>query len=155
MHLSNRKPLRVLTAVSHDALPLLTTALGLDFFFVFCDSMASAKAALNEPIDVVLASINFDDGRIFDLLRLCKSIDHAKRIPFVCVKILENEVDGAAQEAVDIASRSLGGDGFIDLYRWTRRFGVDQSYEEFRNLIDTLAQFRRAQDQYNPALSLT
>lgn len=153
MPLLNRKPLRVLTAVSCGALPLLSKALGTDFDLVFCDSMAKAKTALNDAIDVIIAGVNFDDGQMFNLLRHCKSSNPAKRIAFVCIKCLEGELEGASHEAFDIASRSLGGDGFIDLYRWTNQFGADQSFEELRNLIDTLVQFRRVQDLHSSAFS--
>lgn len=150
----NHTPLRVLAAVSRDAFPLLSEALGADFVLVYCASIATAKAEFDKSVDAVIAGIDFDDSRMFDLLRSCKSSDQANRTPFVCVKCLEGELDGAAQEAVDVACRALGGDGFIDLHRWTKRFGADQSYEELRNLISTLAQFRTAQDQYNPGLTV-
>lgn len=150
MPLSNKIPFRALAAVSRAAFPLLSEALGEDFVLVACPSVSVATEHLNDAIDVVIAGIDFDNGRMFDLLRLFKASDHAKRIPFVCLTCLEGELAGAAQEAVDIATRTLGGDGFVDLYRWTKRFGLDQSYEELRNIIDTLVQFRRAQDRYNP-----
>jgi hypothetical protein len=150
---SNRKPLRVLAAVPRAALPLLSKALGEDFVLVLCASIAMAETGLNDAIDVVIAGVNFDGGQMFSLLRLCKSSDHAKRTPFVCIKCLDGELEGTAKEAVDIATRSLGGDGFIDLYRWTKQFGADQSYEELRNLIDTLVQFRRVQDEHAIGLS--
>lgn len=153
MSLTNRKPLRVLAAVSHRALPLLSKALGDDFVLVHCVSIATAKTALHDAIDVIITGVNFDDSQMFGLLRLCKSSDHAKKIAFVCIKCLESEMEGTANEAFDIASRSLGGDGFIDLYRWTTQFGADQSFEELRNLIDTLVQFRRVQELHNPAFS--
>lgn len=99
---------------------------------------------------VVIAGINFDDGRMFDLLRPCKSFYRTKRIPFVTIKCLVGELDESECEAVDMALKSLDGDGFIDLYCWMKLFGADQSYEELRNYLDTPAHFRRAQDQYNP-----
>lgn len=153
MPLTNRKPLRVLAAVSRGARPLLSKALGNDFVLIYCDSIAMAKTALNDAIDVIITGVNFDDGQMFGLLRLCKSSAHAKKIAFVCIKCLEDEMEGTANEAFDIASRSLGGDGFIDLYRWTTQFGADQSFEELRNLIDTLVQFRRVQELHNPAFA--
>lgn len=161
MSLTNRKPLRVLAAISREALPLLSKALGNDFALIHCDSIATAKTALNDAmnnamndaIDVIITDVNFDDGQMFGLLRLCKSSVHAKKIAFICIKCLEDEMEGTSNEAFDIASRSLGGDGFIDLYRWTTQFGADQSFEELRNLVDTMVQFRRVQELHNPAFS--
>lgn len=112
-----------------------------------------ANASLNDAIDVIVVGINFDDGQMFGLLRRCKSSSRAKQIAFVCIKCLEDEMEGKAHEAFDIATRSLGGDGFIDLFRWTKQFGADQAYEELRNLVDALVQFRRAQDRHNPVYS--
>lgn len=149
MTLSNRKPIRVLAAVSPGALPLLSRALGKDFNLIFCPSIATARVSLNDAIDVIVAGVNFDEGQMFSLLRQCKSCNNAKRIAFVCIKCSDGE-EGKSHEAFDTDTRSLGGDGFIDLYRWTKQFGVDQAYEELRNLIDTHVQFRRAQDRHNP-----
>ncbi|CAN5483885.1 hypothetical protein BH11PSE11_BH11PSE11_29600 [soil metagenome] len=147
---STRLPIRVLAAVSPEAFPFLSTALGADFVLVFCASISIARATRYDSVDVVIASINFDDGRLFDLLRLCKSSADAGRLPFLCVKCMEGESEGATSEAVDIASKTLGGDGFVDLYRWMKHFGPDQSYEELRNLVETLVQYRQAEEKFRP-----
>jgi hypothetical protein len=138
----NTNKLHVLAAISSEGLPVLSSALGEDFDIVFCPSMATAKDALDESIDVIVSCVQFDDSRMFDLLRECKYMGYAKHIPFLYIKCLKDELHESLHEAVDIAARSLGGDGFIDLYRWTTRFGLDQSFEELRSHIESLVKSR-------------
>lgn len=70
----NRKPIRVLAAVTPNAFPSLSE----QFEVVFCTSFAMAEASLNDSIDIVIGGIHFDECRMFWLLRLCKSAGRSR-----------------------------------------------------------------------------
>jgi len=147
MPLPDRKPIRVLAAVSPGSFPLVSQALGDNFDIVFCTSLATAETLLDESIDIIIGGVHFDECRMFKLLRLCKSSDRVKEIAFVCIKFLEGELEEHAYEAVDIASKALGGDGFIDLYQSKKKLGENQAHNKLRNLLKTLVEVRKLQDR--------
>lgn len=65
----NRKPRRVLAAITPDAFPSLSG----QFEVIFRTSFAMAEAPLNDSIDIIIGGIHFDECQMFRLLRLCKS----------------------------------------------------------------------------------
>ena len=42
-------------------------------------------------------------------------------------------------ESVKIATKALGADGFIDLYRWRMRYGEAEAFHRLTRSIDALA----------------
>jgi hypothetical protein len=109
---------------------------------------AQAHAALKDPFDVIISGSQFDESRMFDLLRYCKAMPHTRNIPFVCVRARGGELDDAAYQGVAIALRTLQAEAFIDLYRWKKIFGPEKAREMLRDTILRLASNRRVDSKF-------
>jgi hypothetical protein len=109
---------------------------------------SQAHALLKNPFDVIVCGSQFDESRMFDLLRYCKAMPHTRNIPFVCVRARGGELDDAAYQGVAIALRTLQAEAFIDLYRWKKILGDDKAREMLRDAIIRLATNRRADTQF-------
>jgi hypothetical protein len=72
-------------------------------------------------IDVGLATVNFDDHRMFDLLRLVKR--QYPEIPFVACRARDTELTKVSLEGVQIASNALGAALFLDIPALASRYG--------------------------------
>jgi CheY-like chemotaxis protein len=72
-------------------------------------------------IDVVLATVSFDDHRMFDLLRLVKR--QYPEIPFVACRARDTELTKVSLEGVQIASNALGAALFLDIPALASRYG--------------------------------
>jgi hypothetical protein len=109
---------------------------------------SQAHALLKQPFDVIICGSQFDESRMFDLLRYCKAMPHTKNLPFVCIRARGGELDDAAYQGVAIALRTLQAEAFIDLYRWKKIFGHEKAKEMLRDAIIRLATNRRADTQF-------
>ena len=77
---------------------------------------------------------------MYDLLRLMKAEPETRTLPFLAVRCVEGELlDDALYESVKIAVRALGGNAFVDLLRWQRRWGPAEASHRLTRLVDTLA----------------
>jgi hypothetical protein len=76
---------------------------------------------------------------MFDLLRYAKADPGTRRIPFLCIRVIEGGLDDTLYQSVDIATKALGAAGFIDLLRWETKFGAEEAHQRLRNLVDELA----------------
>jgi CheY-like chemotaxis protein len=131
---------RLLVADSAESLDVLRGALASTCTFERVSTVEQAKIALADPPDVVICGCHFDEGRMYDLLRHLKATPGLKNVPFVAVRCVEGELlDDALYESVKIAVRALGGNAFVDLLRWQRRWGHAEASHRLTNLIDTLA----------------
>lgn len=106
---------------------------------VTCLRMHSAKSCITSGTEIIICGTQFDDGAMFDLLRYTKAIPHLRPIPFLCVRIAGGRLEEALFESVAMSSMALGAAGFIDLFRWRREFGPEETDRKFRQLIDRLA----------------
>lgn len=129
---------RILIAAAELETARITShVLEADFALAICTSVAEARPLLSRNIDMVMCGIHFDEGRMFDLLRYAKADPDIKSIPFLCI----NSTDGlspAIVQSVEIASKALGADGFVELYEWRNKLGDKQAFEKLRALIDSL-----------------
>jgi DNA-binding NarL/FixJ family response regulator len=86
-------------------------------------------------IDVVLATVSFDDHRMFDLLREVKA--RHPELPFVACRAHDTELNQISLEGVRIASQALGAAAFIDLTALAERYGDARVAEKACGLILT------------------
>jgi hypothetical protein len=101
--------------------------------------MAEAARLLDHRFDVIVCGTHFDESKMFDLLRLAKSLPEVRATPFLCVRVLDGELDLSAFQGISIATRALGAAGFVDLNRWRREHGFDLAREKLRDLVFSLA----------------
>ena len=115
-------------------------ALATDLPLAHVMTMEQARRALADPPSLVVCGCHFDEGRMYDLLRLLKGSRQLARIPFVAVRCVQDDLlDDALYESVKIAVRALGGNAFVDLLRWKRRWGAAEAGHRLTQLVQTLA----------------
>jgi hypothetical protein len=131
--------LNVLIAEVPGVIPVVQKAWQDHFLLTFCTSMVEAESLLERPFDVIVCGTHFAESKMFDLLRLAKSHFEARKVPFLCVRVLDGELDSTAFQGISIAACALGAAGFVDLNRWRREYGFDQAREKLRNLVSSLA----------------
>lgn len=103
------------------------------------DFDAAKAAALADPPALVVCGCHFDEGRMYDLLRFLKAAPGLDAVPFIAVRCVPGELlDDALYESVKIAVRALGGNAFVDLLRWQRRWGVAEASHRLTDLLQRL-----------------
>ena len=103
------------------------------------DSVAQAKAAVRADTPLVLCGCHFDEGRLYELLRHIKARPVFAGIPFLTIRVEAGELDDALYESVKIATALLGGNGFVDLFRWRRLYGPAEADRQFAEHVTSLA----------------
>jgi CheY-like chemotaxis protein len=130
---------RVLVADDPAAFAAFSGALTSSFTLVHAATLKAARAALDPPPQLVVCGCHFDEGRMYDLLRHLKAAPQLRHVPFMAVRCTEGELDDALYESVKIAVRALGGNAFVDLLRWQRRWGPAEAAHRLTQLVQSLA----------------
>jgi response regulator RpfG family c-di-GMP phosphodiesterase len=117
-------------------MPTMTQLLRHDFELVPCLTLEQAQHALRGgDIDLVIGGIHFDESRMFDLLRYAQADPTTRAIPFLCIKILDDQISPTLLQGVEIASRALGAREFIDFAEWCQRLSNEEASMQLRYLI--------------------
>jgi CheY-like chemotaxis protein len=133
---------RILIADTPEGVQAFRQALSTTLPLQAATSLEQARQAVQEPPAVVVCGCHFDEDKMYDLLRHLKASPPLDKVPFVAVRCVEGEMalDGALYESVKIAVRALGGNAFVDLLRWQRRYGEAEANHRLTRLVETLAQ---------------
>ncbi|TFZ07922.1 hypothetical protein [Ramlibacter humi] len=102
-------------------------------------TLSHARQAVNGDTPLILCGCHFDEGRMYDLLRWVRGQQPLRHIPFLTIRVLEGELDDAMYESVKIATGALGGNGFVDLLRWERRYGPQAAGQRFAEHVKAMA----------------
>jgi hypothetical protein len=130
----------ILVADHAESFGAFRNALTGSFPLVHAPTLDSAKRALREPVGMVVCGCHFGDGHMYDLLRHLKATPGMQEVPFVAVRCVEGELqDDKLYESVKIAVREMGGNAFVDLLRWQRRWGQAEASNRLTHLVETLA----------------
>jgi hypothetical protein len=125
---------RLLVAVTTLGYVHARRALAADFDLVPAFSLAEALAALEaDGIQGVLASIHFDDSRMFDLLTHVKGMKPSP--PFICCLLLGTQLSGHSLSALVDAATSQGCLGFFDYNSLQRKVGFPEADRQFREHV--------------------
>jgi CheY-like chemotaxis protein len=127
---------RLLVAVKPRSHDTMSRALTPGYSFTLCSSLVTAQWLLNQDFDLIVCGMNFDDSRMFDLLRYVRNHPATRSTPFLCLKLAEGMLQTSVFKSVEKAARLLGADDFIDFARWRREFGDEQAYERLRDLMN-------------------
>lgn len=133
---------RILIADTPEGVQAFRQALSTALPLQAATSLEQAREAVQEPPALVVCGCHFDEDGMYDLLRYLKASPPLDKVPFVAVRCVEGEMalDGALYESVKIAVRALGGNAFVDLLRWQRRYGAAEANHRLTRLVETLAQ---------------
>jgi hypothetical protein len=130
---------RILVADLPDSFEVFRRALTSAFELAHAATFDDAKSALMDPPALVVCGCHFDEGRMYDLLRFLKAAPGLDHLPFIAVRCTPGELlDDALYESVKIAVRALGGNAFVDLLRWQRRWGAAEASHRLTQLVQTL-----------------
>jgi CheY-like chemotaxis protein len=132
---------RILVADDAEAFEAFRSALTSTFSLVRAATVEQAKdLLLPPPPALVVCGCHFDEGRMYDLLRHMKATPGLANLPFMAVRCVEGDLlDDALYESVKIAVRALGGNAFVDVLRWQRRWGQAEAAHRLTHLVQTLA----------------
>ena len=132
-------PARILVADHAQAFAAFRAALAGNHVLVHVETLEQARQALSTECALVVCGCDFDEGRMYDLLRHLKATPELRRLPFLALRCVEGELlDDTLYESVKIAVRALGGNAFVDLLRWQRRWGPAQASHRLTHLVDTM-----------------
>lgn len=133
-------PSRILVADTPEAFQVFSATLTSPFTLVQAGTFEDARHALQQPPPgLVVCGCHFDEGRLYDVLRLLKATPALVHVPFMAIRCVEGELEDALYESVKIAVRALGGNAFVDLPRWRLRWGEAEASHRLTNLVQTLA----------------
>ena len=132
-------PACILVADNADGFAAFRDALAGGFRLLPAETLDAARDALQHHPQLVVCGCHFDEGRMYDLLRHLKASQEHAGVPFLAVRCVEGELlDDALYESVKIAVRALGGNAFVDLLRWERRWGKAEADNRLTHLVNTL-----------------
>jgi hypothetical protein len=107
-------------------------------------SLDEAVTALAQRVDLILCMTQFDDSRMFDLLRLAH--ERFASVPFVACDIDPGALGSQAHKAVEVAALNVGARAFIDLPALEGLHG-SRAPDRFREALDAILGGRAAADK--------
>ena len=110
-----------------------------EFQLVPAQTLEQACRLVRTETPLVLCGVHFDDGRMYDLLTFMKGRPALAAVPFLAVRLRPGELDDAIYQSVKIAVTALGGDGFVDLFRWQARHGEQEGARRLVEQVRRLA----------------
>jgi DNA-binding response OmpR family regulator len=102
----------------------------------FARSLQQATALLaSRDFDLVMVGVHFDESRMFDLLRHVRSGGRNSQARIVCVLGHRFESPAISIEGLEIATRALAADAFVDLSRYAEGERTEQA---LRKVVEPL-----------------
>jgi CheY-like chemotaxis protein len=129
---------RALAADRPEGIDTLQNILKTGVDLLSATTLEAAVQGLQQPVDLIVCGVHFDDSRMFDLLIHVRADRRTRDTPFLIFRDLESELDTVFFKSMEIASKALGAAGFIDLHTLKRKHGVADADRQFRELIFTL-----------------
>jgi hypothetical protein len=139
--MTTSKPLNTLVVVSPENSKVALNLFDSNFAVAVSTSFAQAQHALSNNCELIVAATCFDESRMFDLLRYCKASSAFQSIPFVAMRIDGLNMDDMTHQAVQIATKALGAEEYIDLQRLPGN--VHEKQEAFKQLLNMLIAKKR------------
>lgn len=134
-------PIKALVAVSSENIVPTSTLFEEGFDVMIGTSLTQVHGLLTKEFDLIAAFTCFDESRMFDLLRYCKADPELKDIPFIAMRIRGLRLDDTTHQAIQIATKALGAEEYID---WQRKSDTAlQQSSEFKKIISMLLERKR------------
>jgi hypothetical protein len=133
--------LRILIVVSPENSKVAQELFDGDYNMTISTSLSNAQEMLKKKYDLIAAATCFDESRMFDLLRYCKATPHIQSTPLIALRIDGIKMDDMTHQAVQIATKALGAEEYIDLQRMPG--DVNAKSIAFRIIISMLLEKKR------------
>jgi hypothetical protein len=116
---------KVLVACPPFALATVERALSPYADLICVNNLATARAQLAVHLDIamVVCGVHFDESRMFDLLEYAQK--ERSHVPFVCVRVLDNEATRMPPQSIEVACKALGAVDYVDVVSMVREQGRD------------------------------
>ena len=99
------------------------------------DSLQVAVTRANEHPDVIACELNFDDSRMFELVKTLKADEAMRDIPVVCFRVRAGSLPAAIVAQVKVALQALGVVSFVDLVQLSAQLGTDRAFAQLGETI--------------------
>jgi hypothetical protein len=129
---------KLLIGTREDLQPSVGKALEAYFELVYCRTLPEAKHALRRGADAILCELHFGEGELFDFLEHAKGQPESTLIPFICLHGSPQGLSRPLRQSVEIATRALGAELFIEISQWRAELGDEKAFEKLRGAIDEL-----------------
>ena len=117
---------RVLVAAQPDAWRLFETMLGRFVDLSAAHTIEDAFEILGrERIDLIVATVAFDESRMIEFLQMAKRSTSTRHIPFLCSRLLPGVLRDSLMASMRAACIQGGAVDFIDLARLPRDAAQD------------------------------
>jgi len=106
---------RILIATADQGAERLLRLLGPEHSIVRADSVDKAiVAAQTEIFDLIICGVDFDQSRMFELLRAVKRNGHLKPKPFICFRHSQSALGKASETGLLTAARVAGATCYLN-----------------------------------------
>jgi hypothetical protein len=130
---------KVLVAIRPEDAGVMRRVFGDEFDVISCATLAEAQAVLDgmggEPLAMIACGVHFDDGRMFDLLKLVKADPQFSDIPFWGILRDEGMLSSAITRGIRTAMKSMGASGLFNLSQLDPGSDEEQAYLNLRSAI--------------------
>jgi hypothetical protein len=127
--------IKVLVAIRPEDAGVMHRVFGDEFEIIPCLTLAEARAALSADLAMIACGVHFDDGRMFDLLKLVKADPQLGAIPFWGILRDEGLLSSTITRGIRTAMKSMGANGLFNLSQLSPGCDEDTVYRELRSAI--------------------
>jgi len=127
--------IKVLVAIRPDDADVMRLVFGDEFEVISCATLAEAQAALSTDLAMIACGVHFDDGRMFDLLKLVKADPRFAEIPFWGILRDEGLLSSAITRGIRTAMKSMGANGLFNLSQVDVGTDEEAAYRELRGAL--------------------
>lgn len=126
---------KVLVAIRPEDIDVMRRVFGDEFEVINCVTLPEAQAALSADLAMIACGVHFDDGRMFELLKLVKADPKLSAIPFWGILRDEGLLSSAITRGIRTAIKSMGANGLFNLSQFNPGSDEDLAFRELRAAI--------------------
>jgi CheY-like chemotaxis protein len=132
---------RILAADNPEGIAALQNILGDSVDITTATSFLQSVKALDEPLDMIVCGVHFDESRMFDLLIHARTDPRTHNMPFIVFRDQPSELNPTFFKSLEISVSSFGA-AFVDLFTLKTSYDVADADKQFRKLIFELIERR-------------
>ena len=126
---------KVLVAIRPEDMDVMRRVLGDEFQVINCITLGEARAALTADLALIACGVHFDEGRMFDLLKMVKEDPQLCAIPFWGILRDVGLLSSAITRGIRTAMKSMGASGLFNLSQLDAGSGEDAAFHNLRSAI--------------------